>query len=74
VAALTRRVWGETGIPEATMRGIRAQYAGLIRHMDAAIGRAVATFRRRFGQEALIVFTSDHGDFLGEHHHAHQAN
>lgn len=55
------------GIPEATMREVRAQYAGLICHLDRCVGEAVDAFRKRFGDDALVVFTSDHGDLMGEH-------
>ncbi len=64
---MSRRNYGEGSIPEGTMREIRTQYAGLLRHLDTHVGRAIDAFRARFGQDALIVFTSDHGDLLGEH-------
>lgn len=67
-ARRAREDYGADGLPDGTMREIRAQYAGLIRHMDAAIGSAVEAFRGKFGEDAMIMLTSDHGDLLGEHH------
>lgn len=66
--ALSTQQFGTERIPEATMREIRAQYAGLLRHMDAAIGKAVEAFKARFGENVIVALTSDHGDFLGEHY------
>jgi len=65
---LTGERFGPKGIPDQTMREVRAQYAGMIRHLDDQIGRAVAAFRETFGKNVLIALTSDHGDFLGEHY------
>ncbi len=67
-AAISQRVYGPGGIPEQTMREVRAEYAGLVAHLDRCIGQAIDAFRRKFGPDALIVLTSDHGDLLGEHH------
>ncbi len=45
----------------------RAGYAGEVRHVDEEIGRLLAGVRARGLQErALIVFTADHGESLGE--------
>ena len=43
-------------------------YMGLVRQIDDHIGRLVA-FLRASGRldDTLIVFTADHGDFLGDH-------
>ncbi len=53
---------------DETIQSVRAQYAGLIRHMDDHIGRAVQKVRDKLGDNVLICVTSDHGDFMGEHH------
>jgi arylsulfatase A-like enzyme len=45
-----------------------ARYDAEIRHMDAAFGRVVAALRRLgVYDESAILFTSDHGESLGEH-------
>jgi len=43
-------------------------YMGLISQIDAHIGRVIETLER-LGKldETLIVFTADHGDYLGDH-------
>ena len=46
----------------------RAAYWGLVTSMDRMIGRVLAALRTGGMEEnTLIVYTSDHGDMLGEH-------
>jgi arylsulfatase A-like enzyme len=47
----------------------RATYFGLMSEVDAQLGR-VFDFLDRTGQwdDTLVVFTSDHGEMLGDHH------
>jgi arylsulfatase A-like enzyme len=47
----------------------RAGYYGNIEHIDHEIGRLL-TFMEEQGilDDTLIIFTSDHGDMLGDHH------
>jgi len=50
----------------------RAGYYGNITFIDHQIGRLLYEFNKRDPQalrETLIVFTSDHGDMMGDHHH-----
>lgn len=43
-------------------------YMGLIKQIDDEMGRLFAHLRRRgLFENTLIVFTSDHGDYLGDH-------
>ena len=54
-----------------TRRG-RAGYYGNITFIDPQIGRLLYEFNKRDPQglrDTLIVFTSDHGDMMGDHHH-----
>jgi arylsulfatase A-like enzyme len=46
---------------------VRRLYAADIRQVDDAIGDLLAGLRERFGPDWLVVFTSDHGESLGEH-------
>jgi arylsulfatase A-like enzyme len=46
---------------------VRRLYAADIRHTDDEIRRLVDGLRSRLGPDWLIVFTSDHGESLGEH-------
>jgi arylsulfatase len=50
----------------------RAGYYGNITFIDHQIGRLLHEFGKRDPQalaNTLIVFTSDHGDMMGDHHH-----
>ncbi len=68
IRALKEDRYGPEGISDEVIADVRAQYAGLVAHLDHHVGRAVEAFRERFGKDALICFTSDHGDLLGEHY------
>jgi arylsulfatase A-like enzyme len=53
---------------EATIRQVRALYYGLIGEVDHHLGRILAALEGRGERdETLIVFTSDHGEMLGDH-------
>jgi arylsulfatase A-like enzyme len=56
-------------VPSLTERkAIRALYDGEVRYVDASIGRILSTLKRlRLYDDALIVFTSDHGEEFWEH-------
>ena len=53
---------------EQTRQTVIPTYMGLISQLDAHLGRVLAALDSS-GQsdQTLIVFTSDHGDFLGDH-------
>lgn len=55
-------------VPEEDRDAIRAVYYGLIAEADTQIGR-VLEYLRETGEydETLIIFTSDHGEMLGDH-------
>ncbi len=58
---------GDLGADEA--RHSRQGYYGSVRFIDEQIGRILeALDRRGWYDETLIVFVSDHGDMLGDHH------
>jgi arylsulfatase A-like enzyme len=53
-----------------TLRAAQAGYFGLIEHIDsqmAALIRDFQTRSKKAGRPWLIVFTSDHGEMLGDH-------
>jgi arylsulfatase A-like enzyme len=56
-------------LDEAAIRPTRATYCGLIAEVDHHLGR-IFEFLRASGQwdDTLIVFTSDHGELLGDHY------
>lgn len=66
------RRWREhTGIVEVSdveTRRARAAYWGLVHRLDALIGQIVDALEQNgLADNTLIVYTSDHGDMLGEH-------
>jgi len=55
-------------IPEERVRRARAAYFGMITEVDELIGKILAELDRTGQrQNTLIVYTSDHGEMLGEH-------
>jgi len=55
-------------LPESDRDEMRAVYFGLIAEVDAQIGRII-DYLKSTGEydETLIIFTSDHGEMLGDH-------
>jgi arylsulfatase A-like enzyme len=53
---------------EETIRTVRPAYQGLIRQLDDHLGR-VWEAMERLGRwrDTLVIFTADHGDYLGDH-------
>jgi len=63
---------GVTGIDdprrEAIFRERKSQYLGMVKCIDDNVGRLLETLRARgLLENTLIVFTSDHGEYMGEH-------
>jgi arylsulfatase A-like enzyme len=57
---------------EGETRRARAGYYGNITFIDHQIGRFLYEYRKRDPEglaNTLILFTSDHGDMMGDHHH-----
>lgn len=53
---------------ESELRRVIALYYGMIEHIDVQIGRVIDSLEQKgLKDNTLIVFTSDHGDYLGEH-------
>ena len=55
-------------LEEKTMHRCRAGYFGLIHELDTQIGRLLNALGRRGLENTLILFVSDHGEMLGDHH------
>jgi arylsulfatase A-like enzyme len=56
-------------VGDLDLRQLRATHYGLMAEVDANLGRVLAHVKER-GQydDTLIIFTSDHGDELGDHY------
>ncbi|MDQ8738771.1 arylsulfatase [Paenibacillus sp. LHD-38] len=56
-------------IPKRRLDRARAAYYGLITHLDEQIGRLINALQE-YGvlNDTLILFTSDHGELMGDHH------
>ena len=58
-----------SGLGDGELRLLRQAYAGLIEEADTQIGRVLDTLADRGELDStLIVFTSDHGEQLGDHY------
>lgn len=63
-----RRLLGYDEITEEQLRLRVSIYYGMIRFLDDAVGRILdALDRRGLTENTVVVFTSDHGDYAGEH-------
>ncbi len=61
--------WGQKGeLTETALRDITAIYFAMITAVDYQIGRILATLERTGELDnTYIIFTSDHGEWLGDH-------
>ena len=60
--------FGDFGVEHAV--NSRRHYYGLITQIDDQIGEIVSVLKRRdMFENTLLIFVSDHGDMLGDHHH-----
>ena len=68
---LNRRAWNGvdyTVFTEEHKRKIRAHYAALVKAIDHEVGEIIGMLRERaLLGNTLIVLSSDHGDYLGDH-------
>lgn len=53
---------------EDLLRRWKAQYCGQVKNIDDNVGRLLAALREDGAlDDTLIIFTTDHGDYMGEH-------
>jgi len=56
-------------LSEPALRGVMAMYYATISQIDHHVGRIVAALKARgLYEDTLIVYTSDHGEYMGFHH------
>ena len=59
---------GIEGDDSADVLELLACYYGMLRCVDDGLGRLLDTLERLgLEEDTIVVFTSDHGDFMGEH-------
>jgi arylsulfatase A-like enzyme len=60
---------GTLDAPEPERRAALAHYYGMCSYLDDQVGRLTDYLRRHdLERNTLVVYTSDHGDYAGEHH------
>ena len=65
---------GYDAVPESVYREAKAAYFGLITHVDYVIGRIFAALQNAgLLDDTLVLFASDHGEYLGDHGAASKA-
>ena len=64
---LSRTAWYGRLTPEQDQRA-RAGYMGCITHIDYQLGYLMERVRGELGGNLMMLFTSDHGDMMGDHH------
>ena len=61
---------GEFDIKECDIRAARRAYFGSVSYLDERVGEILSALRgTRLLDDTILVFTSDHGDMLGERGH-----
>ena len=59
---------GFTDASEQTFREMKAAYYGMVSQLDWKLGEVFACLERRgLADRTIVVLTSDHGEFLGDH-------
>ncbi len=67
-AAFTEHEEGRSFARDEVRRTVVPAYMGLVKQIDDHVGRLLAFLEARGRMDdTLIVFTSDHGDYLGDH-------
>lgn len=67
-AMMTTLVFGGTPLTPEMRAHFASQYDGEVAVADQAVGAIIASMKKRGRyDQALVIVTSDHGEFLGEH-------
>jgi len=60
---------GDVSLDAWTHHNARAGYYGLVNQIDDQVGRVInALIRMKLVNDTAVVFSSDHGEMLGDHH------
>ncbi|MBN2307337.1 MAG: sulfatase-like hydrolase/transferase [Candidatus Hydrogenedentes bacterium] len=67
--ALSKGYFPNDKLSEPAMRRVMAHYYATLGQIDEQVGRMIAILKRKgLYDNALIVYTSDHGEYMGHHH------
>jgi len=67
--ALSRGYFPHETLSEPALRRVMAYYYATIEQIDQQVGRMLDILKRKgLYDNALIIFTSDHGEYMGFHH------
>lgn len=59
---------GHEALSDADLRRIKAFYYGMVTDVDRAVGRVLEALEQAgIAEDTIVVFTSDHGEYLGDH-------
>ncbi len=65
----SRGYFDNTTLTKPALRRVMAHYYATISQLDAQVGRMIDALKRKgLYDNTLIVYTADHGEFLGFHH------
>ncbi|MHC4871490.1 MAG: sulfatase family protein [Planctomycetota bacterium] len=72
---VSQQVFALDKASEEDIRKITSIYYGNCRNIDDQLGRVIAELsKNNLSENTIIIFTSDHGDYLGEHGMLHKSN
>ncbi len=67
--AMSKGYFPNAKLTEPALRRVMAYYYATIEHIDEQAGRMISLLERKgLYDSTLIVFTSDHGEYMGFHH------
>ncbi|MBI2424887.1 MAG: sulfatase-like hydrolase/transferase [Candidatus Hydrogenedentes bacterium] len=66
---LNKGYFENASLTQESLRRVMAHYYAGIEHIDAQVGALVDALKQRgLYDDTVIVYTSDHGEYLGQHH------
>jgi len=67
--AMSKGYFPHETLSEPALRRVTAYYYATIEHIDRQVGRMVDILKRKgLYEDAMVIFTSDHGEYMGFHH------
>ncbi len=73
--SFSRGYFDNAALDPQRLRAMTAYYYAAITHIDDGVGRMIRLLKQKgLYENTLILFTSDHGDYLGFHHMALKGN